>query len=100
MKLCWTLLADRVVLSIKLCHSTACILRATCSAEFILANHLSNYLNVPSLELQANFCRGLPVGFVPSAYQIVPAVVVSTCLTKTIRVSRFVFNQTSANISA
>ena len=46
-----------------------------CSAEFILANHLSNYFHAPSLELPANFCRGLPVSF--RVLCLVPAYIVS-----------------------
>ena len=31
----------------------------TCLVEFLLADHLSNYVSVPLLELPANFCCGL-----------------------------------------
>ena len=33
------------------CHRTAGFLRATGSTEFVLANHLNNTENVPSLEV-------------------------------------------------
>ena len=61
--LCWGKIVLEVYLPIVLYYSTAYFPCTTRSAKFKLANHLSNCLNVPLLEVPANFCRGLPVIF-------------------------------------